>query len=425
MTEMSSKNSTEKPLKMDHLDDHDDDAPIGSGFWNRIGPGVGVVLVAFAAGALLYWRYPAQLGAGLGATVPADFAVYLKAWQRLLQGENPYLFENAASVFKYSPGFLALIGFLPKDTNDAWFYFSSLSIVLFVVALLIGARFRRWKHVVLLVIGILLSWKGIVDCLEYGQVDLFLLCLIIGMTALFTRYTVISGIIMGILPWLKFPMLFLLIPFTLAASRKQSSADPKPPLRRLKLFYTGFIFSTVFWGVAAPAIAFGPDQALALTQKWYSLLMTQPEHFFAAEFNQSLWVAVERWIQALDPMAALGISGTLGGWLLALLLIRRPISPTAQDSFIWVTPWLIIAQLLNPFAWKWGSVYLVGAGLAAFRRGRRWWALRGVLWLAVLACFILQQNFFVREFMGYQNWSDIQQLSVVTLYWVFLLFLTV
>lgn len=393
-----------------------------SGFTRWLKPWFGALLIVIAISLILYFRYPGKFES-YQHSVPQDFGVYLRAWTRFLQGETPYV-SSEYSSFKYSPGFLALIGILPKLPQDAWFAFSTISIAGLALSLMIGARYRQWKDVLFLVLGLGLAWKGILETLDYGQIELFVLMLVIVSTASFTRFTILSGAIIGMLPWLKLPLLFLAVPFVLAASRWQPDAEGKPPLRRLKLFVSGFLLSSVFWGAAVPSLAFGPERALKLSQEWYQLLKEQPSALFASDINQSLWVTVFR-LLGENHLVAYGISGIVGGLLLGLLVLRRPHTPTAQDSFVWATPWLIMAQLVNPLSWRWGSVYLVGACFSTFRPGRRFLWFRGVLWLGVIFFFLLQQNLFVRNVLGLSHWTELHDLGVVTGYWILLLLLSI
>jgi hypothetical protein len=167
-----------------------------------------------------------------------------------------------------------------------------------------------------------------------------------------------------------------------------------------------------------------------MSQEWFQLLKTQPSTLFANDVNQSLWASVGRWVNvfALDSasmMSALGIAGVLAGLLMGLLVLRRPYAPTAQDSFVWITPWLIMGQLVNPLSWRWGSVYLIGAAFAAFRPGRRFLWFRGLLWLAVIGFFLLQQNPFLKTVLGLHHWTELHEAGVITLYWVTLLLLSI
>jgi hypothetical protein len=172
-------------------------------------------------------------------------------------------------------------------------------------------------------------------------------------------------------------------------------------------------------------LAFGPDQALRLSQAWFAVLREQPHSLFTHDVNQSLWASVTRWVSMSSSMTSLGIAALLSGLLLGLLVMRRPYAPPAQESFMWISPWLIMGQLINPLSWRWGSVYLVGACFAAFRPGRRFLWFRGLIWIGVIALFLLQQNPFVKGVLGMTHWTDLHEMGVVTLYWVGLLLLSI
>lgn len=370
----------------------------------------------------LYFRYPGNF-ASYSTTIPPDFGVYMKAWSRLLQGESPYVIGENHS-FVYSPSMLGLIRVLPKTPQDAWFWFSSLSIMALGVSAIIGARYRTWKDIVSLLIGILLSGKGILECLDSGQPELLIFGLLIAATVTFTRATLVSGAIFGMLPWIKLPTLLLLIPFVLAASRRFTDEEGKPPMRRLKLFTSGFLLSSVFWGAAVPAMAFGPERALELAQGWYKMIQAQPSLFFASDVNQSLWASVQRWFE-LQPLVSLGVAGIFGGILLGMLVMRVPQAPTSQDAFVWISPWLILAQLMNPLSWKWGSAYLLGVAFSAFRPGRQFLALRGVLWLLVVALLLAQHRGLMNDVLGIHEWNDLHDIGITTAFWILLLILSV
>jgi hypothetical protein len=391
-------------------------------------PWLAALTFSLAIGIVLYLRYPGKFDS-YTSNIPQDFGVYVKAWQRYIQGESPYV-ANEYLSFKYAPGMLALIGILPKAPTDAWFAFSTLCVAALTMSFMIGARYRTWRDVVALIIGVALSWKGILECFDYGQVEVFIFPVMILATSIYTRYTLLAGALIGMLPWIKAPLLFMIIPFAFASSRRERE-DGKPPLRRLKLFVSGFLFSSVFWGAALPSLAFGPDKAMKMSQDWFNLLKTQPVSLFANDVNQSLWASVSRWVDvhgATNPtsmMSALGIAGVLAGLLMGLLILRRPYAPTAQDSFVWISPWLIMGQLVNPLSWRWGSVYLIGACFAAFRPGRRFLWFRGLLWLGVIGLFLLQQNPFVKAVLGMNHWTELHEAGVITLYWVALLLLSI
>lgn len=379
-----------------------------------------VICLLFAI--LLYARYPGKIDFDR-STIPQDFGVYVKAWQRHKLGESPYIAKDFLA-FKYSPGALALIGLLPQAPIAAWFVFSSFCIGLLTVSLAIGAEYRVWRNVMALVLGIGLAWKGLIECFDYGQVEVFILPIVVIATFLYARFTFTSGVLIGMLPWIKIPLLFMFIPFALGA-RQRKTEDGALPDRRSKTFIGGFLLSGVFWGAFLPMIVFGARRALSLSRDWLELLRTQPASLFSSDMNQSLWASVGRWtgVQPSNPSSMtlmFVIVGILGGLLTVLLVLRRPYSPAPRTSLAWISPWLILNQLINPLSWRWGSVYLVGIGFSALNPRRSHW-LRVILWIGVLALFLLQQNPFVKGMLRLSSWTDLHDTGLITLYWVALL----
>lgn len=374
--------------------------------------------------------------------VPEVFKIYSEIWAKLESGETPYVLSGYSS-FNYSPAFLAFIRILPKSPDAAWFWFSLISISVFCVSLFTGGRYRSFKDVLFLVVGVALSFRGILEALQYGQVELILFFLLITASTLFSRWPFFTGVLLGVLPWIKAPYGLMMIPFILAASRKEALPEGQKatPLPRLQLLFSGIVFSSVFWGAAVPSLTFGPDRALALSIDWAKMMRLQPTTFFFVGTNQSLWVAIERWFD-LRGLMEFGVGSIVGGWLLGVLMMRRPSSPSAQDTFIWITPWMILIQLLNPLSFRWGSVFLVGSCFASFRASRESSSpsvtskvtSTGVpffrisylvlFWLGIVVLFLLQQNFFVRPFFGLNTWTELHEFGTVTLYWLLLFIVT-
>ncbi|MBC7691164.1 MAG: DUF2029 domain-containing protein [Methylotenera sp.] len=413
----------------------------GSTRFIGLGPTLAAVLLICLCAILLYVRYPGNFKSyEMGP--PGDFKVYLRAWERVNGGESPYVATDF-SPYKYSPGVLGLIQVLPSAPVDAWFAFSTFCIVLFALALLAGARYRSWKDVLALGTGLGLAWKGILETLDYGQIEMLIFSIAIFSAATFARFTFFSGLLLGILPWLKLPWILLVVPFVLAASRMNSLSDAgekKPPARRLRLFVSGFVFSSFIWGAAVPSLVFGPERAMSLSQAWLNVLKKQPPELFASNINQSLWVTSTRMLSRLfgasggqSSLLSLAIPALIAATLLGLLIRRRPKTVSSQDTMSWLTPWMIFIQLVNPLSWRWGSVYLVGA-LFSSRRSQfaksplarnfliEGVAVRPLLWGGVFVVWALQLNPVLR-LMGIQHWTELHGYGVVTIYWFLILLL--
>jgi hypothetical protein len=315
------------------------------------------VLIIFGVSTLLFFKYPGSPST-LEKGPPSDFQIVLNAVQVISSphsaNNNPYqagIHQNAEeNPYKFSPGVLAMSSLLLPlqgiDTpRDAWFGYGVLSICIFALLMIFGLRYPHWRSIVLLVLGLIASWKGLVECIDTGQVEIsiFGIATLAALTLL--RVPLFSGFVLAYLPWIKLPWLFLLIPFLVAVSRKNPTETPKPPLRRLKHFFSGFVLGSVFWGAAVPAIAYGPDRALLLSQQWFKVLKTQPWTLFYLKANQSLWMLPMRWWPS-NPEAAFALAALMVAVLLALLMRRRPISPAGHEPLVWLTPWLIFTQLI-------------------------------------------------------------------------------
>ncbi len=376
-------------------------------------------LLILTCGILLFLRYPGN-PASYRNNLPGDFAVYVKAWEWCKAGQNPYMLElRHLSPFKYSPGVLWLIGKLPENPSHAWFFFSTLCIASLMGALVTGASYRSWRRVGLLLVGFFLSWKGILETLDYGQLELLILGVAVGAAALVRRYPVYAGFLAGTLPWFKLPWVVLGWPLLLACRDKK---------RRMMI--SGYLLAYFIWGAAIPSLAFGPERAKILFQTWIEVLRNQPHELYFSDINQSVWVTLERWMGS-RPELAIGLGCVLMGWVLVRLSVRVKEClkfQYARGVFSWVAPWLILIQLLNPLSWRWGSALIVGVPFA-FSWPSEGWGGRGIatfyrliLLVIVAILWLLQLNPVVQS-LGFHHWSELHSYGVVTGYWVALLLL--
>lgn len=349
--------------------------------------------------------------------IPGDFEVYLRAWQRVCAGETPYV-ASEFSPFKYSPGALALVQFLPRDPGLAWQVFGGASIALLLSALLFGVRYRGLRSVGELVLGLLLAWKGILETLDYGQMELMILGLATAAAATFETVPVFSGLMLGLLPGFKLPWVLLFLPFWLA-----SRIEQRRRAHRFRRFLTGYLGGWLFWASALPSLTFGREKALRLSQEWVALLRSQPASLFESDINQSLWITALK--LGLPPLVAIGLACVLAGLILGRLVVRSQETASGRigrgQALAWITPWLVYTQWVNPLAWRWGSALAVGMPFAwerARNRGPR--VLRWTLgsWVAFL--WLLQQSPFLKLF-GIHHWTDLHAYGVISFYWLLLI----
>ena len=267
------------------------------------------------ATSILVWRYPARLEA-FHAAAPVDFMVYMKAVERVLSGATPYVVSDP-SPYKYAPGILGLVKVLPTQPDRAWVIFSSLSIIGLAMSLLIGARYTSWKSVGLLALGLILAWKGILETLDYGQLELLILAAAVMAGALRLRHPVVAGLIAGTLPWLKVPWLLLLLPLIVTPLSSLSGKGKKP--KRIRLLISGYFFAWFIWGAAVPSLTFGTDRAMQLTREWYAVLAAQPHALYFSDINQSLWISAIRWMGNYlegHEVLALSVAALVGAYVL-------------------------------------------------------------------------------------------------------------
>jgi len=376
-----------------------------------IGPWVIAYAIIFGLGVFLYLRY-------LDAPIPDNFRSMLNAYESYYSSGHVYKISDPLG-FRLAPVFLVFIGLLPSSHQLAWEVFVSISILSLMTALVLGARYRTYREVIFLISGLWLSWSGIKSCLESGQVECLCLLLTIVSCVLFTRYTVAAGLIAGILPWIRLPYFVLSCAFLLAASRRgrvvgRLASTAMPASERTKNFFSGMFFGSIISGALLPAMMFGPEKTLALTQDWIDVLKAQPYLLIGDPLNQSLWVSLGH-VFSSYPDLSTGIGAVIGGWLVGAMLVRRPYAPSSQDAFSWVSPWLLLIHLLNPVSFQWAQVSLVGLTFSVFRTGRRILTLRLALYLcAAILAFAIGRGL-----------EAIYHVSMVTLLQVLLLLLSV
>ncbi|OFZ84032.1 MAG: hypothetical protein A3K03_10330 [Bdellovibrionales bacterium RIFOXYD1_FULL_44_7] len=348
--------------------------------------------------------------------MPADFAVYFRAAiERVPSGANPYDSFDL-SPFKYSPGVLAILTFMPRSYVGSWFAFSSVSILCLTAALLLGSTYKTRKEVIALLIGIAISWKGFIETLDYGQIE-FVILLFSVLAAWFASSRPFwSGFFAGFLPWIKLPWGFLALPFFIISYLRGGK-------RSSLAFLAGHFSAALFWGIIIPGLVFGLTKTYQFYLSWIDLLKVQPKELYLTDMNQSIWIAVSRWTGLSQLPSALLVLVIVVP--LVILLIRRLISDSQsplKPAFFWLSPWLLLNQMINPLAWRWGSVFVVGTAIAALEPKLLKGTSRRIL-IAVIFLFILAQMNPIVKLLGFDHWSYFHNHGLVTAYWLFLILL--
>lgn len=370
---------------------------------------------------LLFFRHPENFKSH--SKVPGDFGVYHLAGMRSIRLENPYQVQES-SPYKYSPSALIPLQLLPEDQNVAWIAFKIISVLLFTAALFLGVYQYTWKNLLLILAGVVLAWKGIIETLDYGQLEFFIFFTSILCARIFQKRPLRAGVIMGAMPWLKLPWLLLSAPYFLSLLGK----DRKKAVH----YFLSYGFSFLGFGLLLPFLFFGKARFLEWTQSWLVLLKVQPESLFLGGLNQSFWSTAQRLFQMNTGIGK--IAAVLMGLVLIIFsvkLIFKTVIKLNVDSktkhenlnpIAWITPWLIFMQLLNPLSWRWSSMMLVGvffslpSKLETTQKREKIFYFVSFIFFIVLFVFQIMpwKSFGMGEWAEYWN-----TLGLVTLYWVF------
>jgi hypothetical protein len=293
-------------------------------------------LALFGVGLSLFYRHWDGRG-----TPPQDFMVFHRAGIEAAQGGEIYRPQDPLP-FKNAPGALEIFRLLPDEPVTAWLLFKALSIAVALSALFPLFGFERRRDLALLGLGFLLSWRGIIETLDFGQLELFGMGGILWAAFAQAKGRAFSvGVALAFLPLFKPAWALLWLYFWFRAGPRRA---------RLTLGLGGG--SIVGWGLL-PLLMEGPERAFALTRAWVAQLGAQPVALFSGAdvFNQNLFIACTRWFGPSGGWVAGVVFVLVGGWALYL---RR-----GRPWYEQIGPALIFMQLLNPLAWRWGSVFLI------------------------------------------------------------------
>ena len=107
---------------------------------------------------------------------------------------------------------------------------------------------------------------------------------------------------------------------------------------------------------------------------------------------------------------------TLGRTLTRVAIRKR-------NPLAWITPWLLLMQLIQPLSWRWASLFLVGAPLACLPEHRRKMTRREkVLIPLTFILYLFQQNPVLKLF-GMRHWTELHGTGLITLYWLSFLYI--
>lgn len=368
---------------------------------------------------LLFFRHSSEFLNPQGR-VPQDFQVYLTAGERMSRGESPYV-PSEVLPYKYAPGVLVVLKGLPKNPEAAWVVFKFLCCMAWAGAVFLGFRVKSRRDLGLLLLGILLSWKGLLEALDYGQIEFLLFFVSVLAAKKLERSPFVSGLLLGVLPAFKLPWAFMGLPFLIHSFRKGKSEGLR--------FSAGGVAGFIFLMGLTPWIAFSFEQTRTLFEAWLQLLGSQPKSLYLDDHNQSIWSTSARWME-IDPNLGWFFGFALG--VICLLFLMRAAFDVwkrgtqtfeGDSSLVGLTPWFILLHLFNPLGWRWASLFLMGGAAAAFQNrfkySKRAWT-TGVGAVGIL--LLLQQNPVVQAF-GLKHWTVLHHYGLITLYWLSVLVL--
>ncbi len=384
------------------------------------------LLVLIVCG-LLFVRYPLKAFSPQSAGAPGDFTVYLRASDRLAQGVSPYV-SSDSSPYKYSPALAGMTSCIPHE--QAWFLFSALSILGFGAALFFGGAYRSFKSVALLAVGYSLAWKGVLETLDYGQIDFVLFILGVFAARWVIEKPFWAGFVVGCLPAIKLPWLLMIAPFQVESLTDAGENPKRVLLKRRRIFLSGVALALLTWLVVLPLLFWGPMRAWDLTYDWILLLAKgQPSSLFLSDINQSIGLLVWRLTGhelsvSLSAVMGGGVALFLGFWILHMRKLN-PVSPR-KFPLAWLAPWLLLIQLVSPLSWRWASLFAAAIPLAIVRGEPKteWFKRWAALWVSVLILWILQLNPVARA-LGFEAWTDFHGWGLITVYWIALVLISV
>jgi len=280
-----------------------------------------------------------------GSRMPGDFEVYWRAAERLVSQESIYVPADA-SPYKYSLAFAEAFRFTfflleARLAAAVWMTLSVLGffgvLYVYVRRLLPLARSPLYA-VGALFASIALSWSGILETLNYGQVDLLLVAGAMGAvaTSSVAARAAIWAAILAVKP--HWGMVFLAVSIGGGAREflKLSAAAA--------LVYL------------APIAWLGPSGWAGSLAEWVTCLRVQQDAaFMTSHLNLSLAAVLSRitgWTEGVGTLSAIGIGLDLVGlgWLLALRLRQ---GESLRFKLVALAFGLTGYLLFSPLSWRW------------------------------------------------------------------------
>ena len=205
-----------------------------------------------------------------------DFTVVYRAGERALHGQPIYDFSDGLMLYKYAPiisYLFAPLALLPKSQSA--FVFFLLSVASFVVCFRLAFRWvvpegaLGWASFVIVTLTLLSTLRVIMNSLDFGQVQVFILVGMLYCSAAFASGKWMrGGLVLSLVTLSKIVPGVLCVPWLLRRQWRPALATA--------------VFSVAL--LVTPALWLGPERAFGLIAQWWNLLQVST--------NQSL---IERW----------------------------------------------------------------------------------------------------------------------------------
>ncbi len=289
-----------------------------------------------------------------------DFSVVYRVGERVLQGKPLYDFSDGIMLFKYAPviGYiLTPLASFPKSFSA--FLFFLLSVAAFTAVFrkawqwTVPTGLQGWIPWLLLTLTIVSTLRVIMNSLDFGQVQVFVLLGMIYAWGAFTdRNWLRGGLVLALLTLSKIVPGVLCLPWLVRGQWRPAVATTAIGLALL----------------AAPALWLGPSGALALTtQWWYTLQVSTDQSMIERWTNQSLLSALARifapnhyhvnWLDWEMSGVIAMTKGVLTVWLAGLLALglRRKENNLPSRGFaeaLELSYYLLFIIVAFPLAWR-------------------------------------------------------------------------
>lgn len=295
----------------------------------------------------------------LDPPIPTDFKVYWVMSERLASSESIYN-PNDGSPFKYSPIFAYVFYYslylLPiKLAVSIW---TSCGILLFLVPLawfgtyLIRQSKNGARVAALVVLSIFLSWRGFLETLSYGQVDLILGGLVLSIfIQVFRPRSILSRALLWSLIFSVKPQFALLLPVAVMTFGWRDGA-------------AAFLVSALLF--FAPWIWMGSEQFNQVLLDWYAVLSTQHLTYpVATPLNQSIGAVAARVLERVEWFNIFTLIGIIVFLLSNLYLwrvtkkLRHAGVFTAEKKLALLCIGLSGYLLFSPLSWRWNVFFWI------------------------------------------------------------------